>query len=236
MDAFFDFCIQTFREAFKNPDKIDPTDISAFVATFWRFRSSYNIFWDGYYFEAASLLRAAYENILHYGALHNGYISRSQLWIRPEPGESKNDFIRRSRIENIEVERLVRSHMIGPESGLDDDTQEKFRTFLFMLHQHVHRSRTTSVFLLGDAITDGRGISIMPRLDLEKTKHYGTVATFLSWCFFRLLTTIQNKDMYTDEWKKRFSVLDESFSFTIIGEPFSDGIQLFMEEKFNMKI
>ncbi len=236
MDAFFDFSIQTFREAFKNPDELDPVDVSAFVANLWRFRTSYNIFWDGYYFDATSHLRGVYENILHYGALHNGYISRAQLWIRPIPEESPKDFERRSLREGIEVERIVRSHMVGSESGFDDDTQEKFRIFFGMLHKHVHRSRTTAVFLLGDAISDEKGISIMPRFDLEKAHHYGTVVGFLAWCFTRLLRTLLKNDLHSEEWRKRLHVLDESFNFTIIGKPFSDGIQRFMAEKYKFAV
>lgn len=233
MDAFFDFSIQTFSEAFKYQDEFDLIDVSTFVAMFRRFRSSYNIFWDGYYFDAASHLRGVYENILRYGAFHNGYISKSLLWIRPNPKEDPEEFRKRSRQEDLKIERSIRAKMVGSKSGLDIDTQERFATFIRILHHHVHRSHTTSLFLLEDALTHEEGLSIGPRFDFEKATHYGNIAGFLAWCYIRLLSTLMKRELFTDDWRTRFRVLDESISFTIVGGPFSDGLQEFMMEKYS---
>src|SRR6266404_2225400 len=57
MDAFLDFYLQTLEEFCEHPQRPTPYVRTLFLATFWRFRAAHIIFWKGYYFDAASLLR-----------------------------------------------------------------------------------------------------------------------------------------------------------------------------------
>ncbi len=234
MDSFFDFAIQTFREAFKYPKELNPIDLGDFIATFWRFRSSYNIFWEGYYFDAISLLRAVYESILCYGAINNGFISRDDIRTQPNPDESQEDFKKRVFSEHNNIDHLVRNMMVGKDIGLDDEIQESFRIFIKLLHKHVHRSYISAVFVTAEAYTSPKGVSFMPTFDEEKARHYGNVAVFLAWCFSRLFQTLLEKDRFSSDWNTCSQVLDDAFATMIVGseKPFSEPIRVFMDEKF----
>ena len=234
MDAFLDLFYQTMEEFCEHPQRSTPYIRTLFLATFWRFRAAYIIFWKGYYFDAASLLRAVFENILYYGAVMNGVLSETALFDVPEfdatlPKKRKEKIARKHQAE---IATLVQSHMIGDKSGLPEAVKDGLRTILGLLHSHVHRGESNIVSILMQGHR-GEAIPLIPTVDINKASIFNNSSVFAGWAMTRLLPFLSDPRLFSANWHSRHKVIDESFAqfMADFDRDFARTIECFIERK-----
>ena len=154
MDAFFDFYLQTLREAHEHTPAVNAFTYALFIATFRRFRASYNIFWDGYYNDAASHIRAVIENVLYYGAVVHKYIPLTALYqaeYSTDPKDlSMGEALKILRKHRVKLDRDIRDKMLGKKSGMEEMLSARLRQSLDVLHSHVHRAESSILEIFND--------------------------------------------------------------------------------------
>ena len=234
MDAFLDLYFQTLEEFCEQPQRSTPYVRTLFLATFWRFRAAYIIFWKGYYFDAASLLRAVFENILFYGAVMNGVLSETALFHVPEfdatlPQKRKEKIARKHQTK---IATLVQSHMIGDKSGLPETAKEGLRTIFGLMHSHVHRGESNIVSILMQGIR-GEPIPLIPTVDINKASIFNNSSVFAGWAMTRLLPFLSEPGLFSKNWHSRYQVVDESFAQFMAGfdRDFARAVECFIQQK-----
>ena len=239
MDAFPDLYVQTLEEFCEHPQRPTPYVRTIFLATFWRFRAAYIIFWKGYYFDAASLLRAIFENILFYGAVMNGVLSETALFDVPEFGaalpQRKKEKI--AAKHQRDIARLVQARMIGSDSGLSLPVQEGLRKILGLLHSHVHRAESNIVSILMHGIR-GDAVPLIPPVDIDKASIFNNSSVFAGWAMTRLLPFLSEPKLFSSNWHSRYRVLDESFAQFMAGfdRDFARTVESFIEQKMTFPL
>lgn len=222
MDAFFDFYLQTLREAHEHTPAVNAFTCALFIATFRRFRASYKIFWDGYYNDAASHIRAVIENVLYYGAVLHKHIPLTALYqakYSTEPKDlSMSEALKILRKHRVKLDRDIRDTMLGKKSGLEELHSDRLRQSLDVLHSHVHRAESSILEIFND-FHQRKGIRLMPVADAYKASVFVNVSHFAAWCCVRVLPFISESRRFTSDWRTRYQTLDESFSF------FNDGFE-----------
>lgn len=219
MDAFFDLTYQTLQEANLHNPSPEPFHSALFLATFWRFRSSYNIFWQGYYYDAASHLRAIFENIFNFGALLNGYITKQQLFEGPQEDLSLKTDQQKARLiykhfENIS--RTVKSNMIGRDSGLSEDDQKRLSIVIGTnLHSHVHRAESNQFSIYLRLVKEQEPVSILPEINANQANHFMVMSIFAGWAVTRLLPFLSQPNLFSQQWLERYKTLDDAFAIFV---------------------
>ena len=234
MDAFLDLYLQTLEEFCVHPQRPTPYVRTLFLATFWRFRAAYIIFWKGYYFDAASLLRAVFENISYYGAVLNDVLPETALFNIPNfdgslPRREQDRIVFK---HNQELAKLVKSNMIGSESGLPSSAQEGLRTILGLLNSHVHRSESNMISILMKGVR-GDAIPIIPPVDIDKASIFNNSSVFAGWAMTRLLPFVSEPKLFSQNWHSRYQVLDESFAqfMASFDREFARAIECFIQQR-----
>ena len=234
-DAFIDFSAQTIEEAFKHSPQPSAFRFAFFIASLQRFRSSYNIFWDGYYFDAASHLRALFENLLNYGALINGFITEQELFEGPQIANFDGlTFKQKQKAvykHQTDLAMKVRSLMIGSLSGLSLADQEHLDQIVRFLHSHVHRAESTQFKIVRDTINQ-QPISFLPILDEQSADYYIAISVMTCWAITRILPFLSQPGLHTDVWRERYKVLDTSFKERCTDQ----AILRFMNSKMNFGV
>ncbi len=236
MDAFFDLLIHTFEEVREHEPKVHPLDLAQYMAVFRRFRASYNLFWQGYYFDGAALLRSVFESVLYLGAVQNGYIKKSDIFYSSDE-EDLDPVLYWNKHYNKtkKTEKTILRYMYGDKSELDQNNQELLRIGMSLLHKHVHRSATTMWSIFGRLVIDKKPVAMFPKVNVEDANHYVTTSTLQAWCFVRLLPYLSTPNLFSKEWGIRHDVLDDSFEewFKEVKEPIARAIEQFVQMKFN---
>jgi hypothetical protein len=235
MDAFLDFYLQTQLESCDHGTSRNAFEVALFQATFWRFRASEIIFWRGYYYDAAAHLRAIFENIFYYGAVRNGYVGELSLF--DIPGLSQQGLSDREKRKLVarhqrSITELVRKRMIGSDSGLSDGDQEIIQSVIRSLHSHVHRTESTFVDLYF-RLVGGEPVRLIPEVDLEKASQFMNMSVLAGWSLTRLLPSLSQKELFTEQWRHRYEVLDESFAFYLadFDKPIARAFERFIAAK-----
>lgn len=216
MDAFFDFYLQTLREAHEHTPAVNAFTYALFIATFRRFRASYNIFWDGYYKDAASHIRAVIENVLYYGAVVHKYIPLTALYqaeYSTDPKDlSMGEALKILRKHRVKLDRDIRDKMLGKKSGMEEMLSARLRQSLDVLHSHVHRAESSILEIFND-FHQRKGVRLMPVADAHKASVFVNVSHFAAWCCVRVLPFVSESRRFTSDWRIRYQTLDESFDF-----------------------
>ncbi|HEX3083195.1 MAG TPA: hypothetical protein VHP99_01630, partial [Pyrinomonadaceae bacterium] len=110
------------------------------------------------------------------------------------------------------IANLVRKRMIGNESGLSEGDQEIIQSVISSLHSHVHRAESTFVDLYF-RLVQGEPVRLVPEVDLEKASQFTNMSVLAAWSLARLLPGLSQKELFTEQWRHRYEVLDESFAF-----------------------
>jgi hypothetical protein len=216
VDSFLDFYLETF-ESMKNRSKTDWSRMKAFftsmhISTFWRFRSSYNLFWNGYYIDAASLLRAVFENVLQIAALQMGIISLDEILggVREDAKEiSDEGLIKYIRELNKKLDGEIYVNLIGNRSGLTPEAQEEFERFMRLLHSAVHKCKTNIIWYYGPWVKGERAMPVFPEYTEELVRFYVIFSTYIAWMVVRTLPLLQLRDReFSEEWHTKYQVLD----------------------------
>lgn len=239
MDAFLDLYFQTLEEFCEHPQRRTPYVRTLFLVTFWRFRAAYIIFWKGYYFDAASLLRAVFENIFFYGAVMNGVLPETALFDVPEfdstwPKKQQEKFAVQHQQK---IARLVQSKMIGSDSGLAQPVQDGLRIILSLLHSHVHRAESNLVSLLAQGAR-GEAIPLIPQVDIDKASIFNNSSVFAGWAMTRLLPFLSEPKLFSPNWHSRYQVVDESFAqfMADFDKDFARTVERFIEQKMTFPV
>jgi hypothetical protein len=102
--------------------------------------------------------------------------------------------------------------MIGIESGLTADDQEIIQKVIASLHSHVHRAESSFVDLYF-RLVQGEPVRLIPEVDLEKASQFMNVSVLAAWSLTRLLPSLSEKELFTEQWRLRYEVLDQLFAF-----------------------
>jgi hypothetical protein len=245
MDAFFDFYIETMRRTAMRTETIWPDNKIVFtlthIATLWRFRVSYFTFWNGYFVDAESLLRAVLENALSIAALHMGIVSFKEMFgdgaIEQGKNRSVDETYKAIRARIMECDRKIQSEMIGSKSGLSLNAQEDFRLFVQGLHMAVHKSQTTFLWGFKKWLTK-QPLSFFPSWDEGLASSYVNNSMFLGWMITKTFPLLQlTCNEFSNGWNKKYKVLDQSFKEAVANFPehFGRTVEELIEKKFDFR-
>lgn len=214
LDAFLAFSMQTISEAYKHSPQPSAYRFAFFIASFQRFRSSYNNYWDGYYSEAASHLRSLFENLLSYGAVLNDYITETDLleliYTHKVEGMSLKEYKQFVYRHHASLAKKVQRKMIGADSGLSEPDQEALKDEIGILHSHVHRASATQEKIVWDTI-QGVQITCLPVMHEGYANKVKSTTIYAAWAFTRILPFISTPNLFTQDWLKKYRALNESF-------------------------
>ncbi len=232
MDAFFDFSIETLQnltkiKRLKWPKKA-PIITVIQVVTFWRFRASYIAFYNGYYIDATSLLRAIYENVLLIAALRLNLIEIDDVFGKLKIEDSKE--FSEKEIENLirkynrESESKINSYFFGKGSGLSSFAKKHLKIFKMNLHNSVHKCKVNFFYYYGNWSKRQKNLPIFPEYNEDLASFYTNSCMFIAWIVLRTLPFLQVK----------YKILDESFREMIEGfpKPLGRAMEELVEKKF----
>jgi len=224
MDAFFDFIIDTLNNISINKETKDK-EMLAFstslqIITFWRFRASYNIFWQGYFIDALSLLRSVLETTFQIAALEVNVIKLDDIFGNLRKNmfeEMSEEAIKRILNTNLsKTDKKVNDYLYGPASGLSPDAQDDIKSLIFILHNAVHKSRLNVALYYGPWARGEKHMPIFPEYDEDAATCYMNDSQFIGWMIVKSLFLLRD-DSFPGDWMKKFTILDESFKFAIAG-------------------
>jgi hypothetical protein len=236
-DAFFDFAIQTL-DILSRPVRVyHMMRVPLFVCSVSRLRSSYVLFWMGYYFDAASLLRGLFESAVHLCADAHRWGDLS-AWFDASginlagPARLVNKEMRKRRQTH---DQAVESMVFRNGSGLSEADQEALAMLLNVMHSHVHKTEMHLVYLVSKAQQTKLPSSVLPCWDDHQASHYGNVSLAIAWMFVRLLSHAVPKQHRSAEWTAARDVLDRSLRFWFEGwdKPLGGVIIRFIDAKFS---
>jgi hypothetical protein len=237
MDAFQDLCLHGIDDAKIHRHVINVFALAFVVATCRRLRVALNEFYNGYYYDASSHLRAVFESVMYLGAVANGYIRYDALL---EAGNrmnvtntSERERLKIEREVQLEIDGTIKRRMRGKESGLSTDDQHELDQLFVMLHSHVHKSSSSVIELIGSTMIDNTFPMVAPTLDVKRASVFANVAVCVAWAFSRLLPCLSMPDRFSGEWRSRASVMEEAFRGYLSGwtSPISPAFHRFMESK-----
>lgn len=247
MDAFLDFYIETLQNVATRERSKWTTMISVLsgihIPTFWRFRASYLIFWDGYFIDAVSLLRAILENVLQISALKHEIITLDEVFGKLKSEDSKN-------LSEEEAYKLIRknikksdtkvySQLIGKNSGLSANAIKDLETFFRLLHNAVHKSKLNFLWFWGPWSRCERGFPIFPKYNEDTATLYTNSSMFIGWMVTRTFPLLQiNPKEFPKNWHSKYQVLDESFKEAVANFPkrLGHSVEELIAKKFNFNI
>ncbi|MBW2342791.1 MAG: hypothetical protein JRF53_02035 [Deltaproteobacteria bacterium] len=245
MDSFFDFYSETLNNLTARKGVMEwPKDklfiTAILVPNFLRFRASYLLFWRGYFTEGLSLLRGIFENVLEVAAIGLGVISTDEIFGQPKDGfkeglsdEENQKLIRSSTIKG---DQKVRLFMIGEKSGLSQAAVKDFKVMFTNLHNTVHKTKFNTLWQLEKLIKEKKAFYVYPTYDEGLAASYLNISYFMGWMVLHLLPLLQlYKEEFSDEWLKKYRVLDESFQFVVkdFKRPLGRSVEELIEKKLN---
>lgn len=235
-DAFFDFAIQTLDILSKPVRVYHLTRIPLFVSSISRLRSSYVLFWMGYYFDATSLLRGLFENAVQLCADAHGWADISGGF-----DSSGINFDDPPRAVNKEMNKRRKAHDQAAEakvfrsaSGLAQADQDELAMLVNLMHSHVHRTEMHLVHLVSTARETKKPVSVLPEWDDHRASHYAHVSLAIAWMYARLLSYAVPEQHRSPQWMNARDVLGKSlkFWFERWDKPLASTIVRFIDAKF----
>lgn len=242
MDAFFDFYIETHRKASDREETKWPHKTIIFtlmhIATLWRFRASYLDFWNGYFVDASSHLRAVLENVFSIAALHSGITTAREMFGDGGLEETKNrsgeEAYKLLRTRVSKCDKKIRRNMIGKQSGLSPDAQKDLRILVRSLHMSVHKAQINFISGYEKWVVQHQPLSFFPPYDEDWVSLYLNFSLFLGWMVTRTLPLLQIRSgEFSSRWGEKYNVLNESFQVAV-GE-FPKRLGRSVEELINKK-
>lgn len=246
MDAFFDFYIDSLQNLTSIKKWTENRAILTVihVPTFWRFRSSYLLFWKGYFIDATSLLRAVLENVFNIAALNHNIITIDDIIGHIKVDNKSNnlsyeEIIRLINQHSKTCDNKVISFLMGKESGLSDSSIKHLKSLRRTLHNSVHKSKLTISQIYSPFIRGEYPLSIFPKIDEESSSMYMNISQFIGWITlktFPLLQSSENK--FPLKWQEKYKVLDESFEKAIgeFTQPLGRAVEELVEKKYKFTI
>lgn len=213
MDSFLDFYIETPQHAVgvsntQRPE-VGPAIVAILVPTLWRFRPSYLLFWNGYFIDAISLLRAVLENAPVIAGLQRGIIDVGDVFGKLTPNASSEDLSdqeihRLIRKYTRECDRKLTDHFIGSKSRLAPSSVQSLGSMLRVLNNAVHKSKLNVLLLYGPSVRGERPIPVFPQYDEDLASIYMNISQSLGWMFVRVLSSLKVLGgSFFNQWQKK---------------------------------
>ncbi len=208
-----------------------------YAILFRRFRAAEALLLHGYPFSGYALLRDIKDQAILLAASASGVSTWGKV-TGHDGGEGQSrpeaELKERRKKEEGRVMRL----MLGPNSGLSAEDQERLGRWTEMFHWEVHGSRLTSV-MEGESWVKGEtSLPIYPQCDLEQASMYNNTSCKLGWMLLRTFAFLQlSPAVFGAQWMHKWNVLDSSFreaveAFAELGKPLGHAIIRFVEVKF----
>jgi hypothetical protein len=122
--------------------------------------------------------------------------------------------------KRMETERKIRPLIIGPESGLSEETQAELLKWEQLFNVETHRGLFTLFNTLGDALK-GKLDVVGPSPEETNDAMFINRSNELNWMILRLIPCMRRKELvWSDEWTKKWDLLEESFR--MMNEGFAD--------------
>lgn len=236
--SYQDFALQSLDEVEHGATGHHVMSLAFHVAALRRFRVALNAFYDGYYLDAAGDLRGVFEIALYIGAVLKAHVTFNDLHSVATEEELRNlgtqelQRVRHNRVTQIEAR--LRKLMFGSNSALLETEQAQIRQFLQVLHMHVHRGESNIAVLVLDAVQHGRFPRVEPQVNPDLASLFCNPAVFLAWAHLRTLAYVAWPIDYSADWRRKFTLLDESFRFYFVGweRPFASAVLRLIDTSF----
>lgn len=211
-EACLDFAIESLDVLAHPPGTYHILRTPLLVASVSRLRSSYVLFWKGYYFDSASLLRGVFENAIHLCADAHEW---ADLGVRTNPGaidlkQPPNAVAKQMHARRLKHDKNVMARVYGAESGLGAGDQEEIKLLVNVLHSQVHHTEMHMAYLVTEVQSSRKPASVLPRWDSRAASHYPNVMMALGWMFARLLAFAVPMTQRDEAWAGRRDALDQA--------------------------
>lgn len=235
-DACIDFAIESLDILARPPGVYHIVRVPLLIASVSRLRSSYILFWMGYYFDAASLLRGIFENVVHLSADAHGWFDISSRFDTGGTDLTQAPLVISKKLQKLRQAREanVVSQVYGTKSGLTQTDQDELAMMVKLMHSHVHETEMHLVHLISEVRSTKRPVSLLPSWNGHQASHYPHISLFLAWALARLLSHAVPQQQRSPEWMQRRDVLDRSLRFWFEGwdKPLGPVIIRFIDTKF----
>ena len=247
IDSFQSFYVETIMNAIdwvaahgwpKDCDYYAPL-LFYYITTFRGFRACENLLLKGYPLDGYGLLRDLKDRCIFLAGIAHNITSFPALFgIKAIKGKTIEEWQKIKKGIKKE-EHHVLGKMIRKDSGLPEEISKELYRWEQMFHEQVHGSKFT-FFLEGGDWMKGKGpISVGPLPNERSMAMYMNRAAEIGWMLTRLLLFLQPvQDAFGVEWKKRYSILDDSFSVMVrslgdMGKKIADAFIFFIDTKFS---
>ncbi len=235
-DAFFDFAVQS-TDIVSVPMRVyHVLRIPLFVSSVSRLRSSYVVFWKGYFFDAASLLRGCFENSVHLCADAHGWSSIGSWFDFGDLDLKKprREVDREVRKQRQGRDRAVEAKVFRAESGLSTADQDELATMVSLMHSHVHKTEMHLVHLSLEAQQNNQVASLCPNWNDLQASHYPNVFLAIAWMFVRLLSHAVPEQRRSATWTTARDALEKSlrYHFQTWDKPLAGAIARLVDANF----
>ena len=221
MDSFMDFAAMTVEEASSHGHTLNVCNFAFNCVAVQRLRVGLKLFYDGYYFDAATHLRTVYEISLYLAAVLRGHFGFDELLSPKKPIDYENtpekEVLGIHLQHRRKVDRQVRQRMLGKESGLSEQDRDAVEQMFNVLHHHIHYGLSSVFVYVKQMLRNSLPPSLFPKLDIERGSIFCNTIVCASWGVLRVLPWLSLPKVYTRQWQERYGVLNDSFDFYIRG-------------------
>lgn len=235
-DTFFDFTIQTLDLLALTNATDHQMRVPLLLSSVSRLRSSYILFWKGYYFDAFSLLRGVLENAVHLSADANGWLSISS-WFDSDGidfNTSPRKIARTLHNRRVNHDREVEARVFRDKSGLSQADQDELAMLFTVMHSHVHKTEMHFVYAVSTQYRTKTPASILPKWDDNSSSHYQNIFCACAWMFIRLISFANPVLQRTDNWMSAHNAIDNAMRAWFAGwdKPLSGTVIRLIDAKF----
>ena len=235
-DASFEFLIQSLEYLSRPAGVYHVVRVPVLVASVSRLRASYKLFWMGYFFDAASLLRGIFENAVHLCADAHGIESISSRFDGGGVNYNQSPLVVSKHLHKLRTAResAINAAMYGSKSGMSQVDQDEISMMVKLMHSHVHQTEMHVVHLIHGVVASKSPASPMPQWNDREASHYVLVSMFLAWTLARLMAYAVPNQQRSVEWVQRRDVLDDSlrFYFDDSSGPLAPALIRFIDAKY----
>lgn len=191
------------------------------LSNFRTIRAAEILFRHGRGGQGYGLLRDLKDRAILLGAVGNSFTTLSETTGLDGNANVSDEFSARTarvKTRRKRVEEAIRAKMIGPQSGLSQETIKQVQKWDEMFHLEVHGARVTSVFEDQDWMTKGGLLPILPTPNLDTLAMYMNRFSEVCWMVLRTFPILQLKpEDFGSDWAEKWRILDESFLHMVQG-------------------
>lgn len=196
-DCFQDIIARAYAADRPVTNIVNLPQLALFIAAFRTLRSSYNVFWQGYYPEAFGSLRSVLENVCLLGAYAHGRVPECDL---------SGDEPARKRALNA---------MVVKSTKITDADRKELSEFHDNLCVQVHGSGISRVFLTTGTMRGERYPSVEPYFDAAIVGLYANASANVMWSLLRVWTTMPDRPS-NERWQTEYAALDAALRSLVV--------------------